>query len=59
MGYPSKILQIIRKDKRSDQWYAFFPKALAEALGLKKGESVEWEIESKKMIKMIRVSLKD
>lgn len=59
MGYPSKIQQIIRKDKKSDQWYAFFPKALAEALDLKKGEDIEWEIESKKTVKMIRVTLRN
>lgn len=55
MGYPARIQQIIRKDSKSDQWYAFFPKALAEALKLKKSEKIEWEIESKKCIKMIRV----
>lgn len=59
MGYPAKIQQIIRKDGGADQWYAFFPKVLAEALNLKKGEKIEWEIESKNCIKMIRVELKN
>lgn len=54
MGYPSTIQLIVRKDSKSDQWYAFFPKALAEALNFKKGEKVEWEIETKNCIKMIR-----
>ncbi len=59
MRYPAKIQQIIRKDGGADQWYAFFPKALAEALKLKKSETIEWEIESKNCIKMIRVDLKN
>ena len=52
MGYPTKI-QLIRR-KNSRQWYIGFPAALAAALGLEKGEIVEWKIEDKKKLILIR-----
>lgn len=52
MGYPTKIQLISRK--KGNQWYVNFPNALAEALNFKKGETVEWEIESIKRLIMTR-----
>ena len=46
MGYPTKI-QLIARKKGSDQFYINFPMAVAKALGLEKGESIEWIIEDK------------
>ncbi len=43
MGYPTKV-QLIRRKKGSDQYYINFPTALAEAIGLRKGEVIEWDI---------------
>jgi len=52
MGYPTKIQLISRK--KGNQWYVNFPNALAEAMSFKKGETVEWEVESLRVLKMSR-----
>jgi antitoxin component of MazEF toxin-antitoxin module len=52
MGYPTKIQQISRK--KGNQWYVNFPNALAEAMKFKKGETVEWEVETIKSLRMTR-----
>ncbi len=52
MGYPTKIQLISRK--KGNQWYVNFPNALAEAMNFKKGETVEWEVETIKRLKMTR-----
>jgi antitoxin component of MazEF toxin-antitoxin module len=52
MGYPTKI-QLIQRPK-NQQWHVNFPNALAEALELQKGETVEWEIHSRDVIIMVR-----
>jgi antitoxin component of MazEF toxin-antitoxin module len=52
MGYPTKIQLISRK--KGNQWYVNFPNALAEAMCFKKGETVEWEIETIQKLLMIR-----
>ena len=46
MGYPTKV-QLIKRKKTSDQFYLNFPTAIAEAMELHKGETVEWIIEDK------------
>jgi antitoxin component of MazEF toxin-antitoxin module len=51
MGYPTTI-QLISRTK-GNHWYVNFPNALAKAMNFKKGEIVEWEVESK-----IKLSLK-
>jgi len=43
MGYKTKI-QLIKRQKGSDQYYVNFPGVLAEVLGIEKGEEVAWEI---------------
>lgn len=45
MGYPVKMQKVERPTNRS--YYINFPVALAEALGLEKGEDFEWIIEDK------------
>jgi len=52
MGYPTKIQLIARK--KGQQWYVNFPNALAQAMNFKKGETVEWEVESREVLKMLR-----
>lgn len=52
MGYPTKVQLISRK--KGNQWYVNFPNALAEAMGFRKGETVEWEIESLSSLHMVR-----
>lgn len=46
MGYPTKVQRIHRK-KTADQYYVNFPTALAEAIGLRQGEIIEWIVEDK------------
>ncbi len=46
MGYLTKV-QLIRRKKTADQYYVNFPTAIAEAIGLEKGELVEWHLEDK------------
>lgn len=55
MGYPTKIQLISRK--KGNQWYVNFPNALAEAMNFKKGEIVEWEVETLQALKMNRTEL--
>jgi antitoxin component of MazEF toxin-antitoxin module len=52
MGYPTTIQLISRKT--GNQWYVNFPNALAKAMNFKKGEIVEWEVETISHMKMIR-----
>jgi len=54
MGYKTKIQRIDRP--KSQQWYITLPSALAQALSFKKGETVEWEIDSKGALKLLRGS---
>jgi hypothetical protein len=52
MGYPTKI-QLIKRQK-SEQWYINLPSAIAQAMGFQRGEIVEWLIEDKKKMVLIR-----
>ena len=52
MGYPTKIQLIARQ--KGNQWYVNFPNALAEAMQFEKSETVEWEVESLRVLKMVR-----
>ena len=45
MGYAVKIQKVDRPTNRS--YYVNFPAALAEAVGLEKGEELEWLIEDR------------
>ena len=52
MGFPTKIQLINRK--ASSQWYINFPSAIAQAMEFEKGELVEWIIEDKGHLTLIR-----
>ena len=52
MGYPGKIQLVDRPN--NPQWHINIPNALAKALNLQKGEEVEWEIESRTLLVLIR-----
>jgi hypothetical protein len=45
MAFPTKV-QLIQR-KASEQFYLNFPSALAQAIELAKGESVEWLVHDK------------
>lgn len=57
MGYPTSI-QLIARNK-GNHWYVNFPNVLAKALDFKKGEIVEWEIETKKKLVLTRTGKTD
>lgn len=52
MGYPTKM-QLIKRQK-SEQWYVNLPSAIAQAMGFQRGEIVEWSIEDKKKMVLMR-----
>ncbi|OQA54976.1 MAG: hypothetical protein BWY42_01587 [Candidatus Omnitrophica bacterium ADurb.Bin277] len=43
MGYKTKV-QLIKRKAGNDQFYINFPGTLADALGMEKGEEVEWSL---------------
>ncbi len=54
MGYPIKIQKVDRPTNRS--FYVSLPAALADALGIEKGEEFEWIIEDKNTITLKRIN---
>lgn len=52
MGYPTKV-QLIRR-QASEQWYVNFPAALAAAMEFSRGEVVEWLVEDKETLALLR-----
>jgi bifunctional DNA-binding transcriptional regulator/antitoxin component of YhaV-PrlF toxin-antitoxin module len=52
MGCSTKIQHIARKS--SEQFYVTIPSALARALELKKGETLEWVISDKGNLFLVR-----
>jgi len=52
MGYPTKV-QLIRR-KQSQQWYVNFPAQVAQAMDFRAGEVVEWEIEDRGLMGLVR-----
>jgi hypothetical protein len=52
MGYPTKVQRI--KRKASEQWYINFPAALAQAMEFERGEIVEWLIETRHRLALVR-----
>jgi antitoxin component of MazEF toxin-antitoxin module len=55
MGCQTKVQLIKRQNSR--QWYVNFPAQLARALELKAGEVVEWEIEDRTLLALIRTEV--
>ena len=53
MGYLSKV-QVIERAKGQRQFYLICPAPLAQALEMKKGETIEWVVEDKWTLKVRR-----
>jgi hypothetical protein len=53
MGYVTKIQKVERPTNQT--FYANIPTALAQAIGLEKGEEFEWIIEDKNLLLLKRV----
>ncbi len=52
MGYQTTVQLISRE--RTEQWYVNFPAAIARGMDFKKGEVVEWTIDSKEQLTLKR-----
>ena len=52
MGYPVKIQKVDRPTNHS--YYVNFPVALAEAMGVEKGEEFYWALEDKNTLVLAR-----
>ena len=46
MGYPTRV-QLISRKAGADQYYVNLPTAVAQAMDLQKGETIEWIVEDK------------
>jgi hypothetical protein len=53
--YPVKI-QTIRSKERTDRFYVFVPLPLAAAIGLQRGEEVQWTLTDKDTLCWRRLS---
>ena len=53
--YPVKI-QTIRSQGRTDRFYVFVPLPLAAAIGLQRGEEVQWTLTDKDTLCLRRLS---
>ena len=53
MGYRVKIQKVERPTNRS--FYVNFPAPIADAVGMRKGEELEWEIEDRNTFVVRRV----
>ena len=58
MGYFSKV-QVIKRGKKNRQYYLICPVALAQALELRKSETIEWVIEDKQTVIFKRGTVKN
>jgi len=52
MGYQSKVQLAGRPN--NPQWHINIPNALAKAVNLQKGEELEWEVESRTLLVLVR-----
>ena len=53
MGYLTKIQKVERPTNQS--FYVNLPSALAQAMGIEKGESFEWILENKNLVVLKRI----
>ena len=50
----------IKIQKRTtSQWVVTIPNSIAEAVGMEKSEEVKWEIESKRVLRLIRIEVSE
>jgi hypothetical protein len=57
MGCQTKVQLIKRKNSR--QWYVNFPAQIAQAMDFKAGEVVEWEIEDRTLLALVRTEVRE
>ena len=58
INYPVKV-QVIKSKGRPVRLYVGLPMALAAAINLEPGEEVQWELDSRKQLHLLRINLKE
>lgn len=58
MGYLTKV-QVIERAKGQRQFYLICPAPLAQALEMEKGETIEWVVQDKWTLSVIRVEVRE
>ena len=58
INYPIKV-QVIKSQGRPVRLYVAIPMALAVAINLEPGEEVQWELDSRKQLHLLRPNLKE
>jgi antitoxin component of MazEF toxin-antitoxin module len=58
INYPIKV-QVIKSQGRPVRLYVAIPMALAVAINLDPGEEVQWELDSRKQLHLLRPNLKE
>jgi hypothetical protein len=58
INYPIKV-QVIKSKGRPVRLYIAIPMALAVAINLDPGEEVQWELDSRKQLHLLRPNLKE
>lgn len=56
--YPVKV-QVIKSKGRPVRLYVAIPMALAAAINMEQGEEVQWELDSRKQLHLLRPNLKE
>lgn len=56
INYPVKV-QVIRSKGRPVRLYVAMPMALAAAINLEPGEDVQWELNSRKQLHLLRTEI--
>jgi bifunctional DNA-binding transcriptional regulator/antitoxin component of YhaV-PrlF toxin-antitoxin module len=57
MGYLTKV-QVIERANNTRQFYVICPAPLAQALGIAKGEAIEWVVEDRHTLLLRRTTSK-
>jgi hypothetical protein len=55
MGYITKV-QVIERANDTRQFYLICPSPLAQALGMEKGEAIEWIVEDRETLRLRRTT---
>ena len=58
INYPIKV-QVIKSHGRPVRLYVAIPMALAVAINLEPGEEVQWELDSRRQLHLLRPNLKE
>ncbi|MCX5792642.1 MAG: hypothetical protein NTY45_10605 [Elusimicrobia bacterium] len=56
--YPIKV-QVIKSKGRPVRLFVAIPMALAAAINMEQGEEVQWELDSRKQLHLLRPNLKE